>query len=180
MTSVGKQGAIWAVFGAEALAVLYDLRWLLVLAFVLIIADLWWGTSESKKRYREAKEKKDKQGMKDYEWHVSRAGRRTLCKIVDYLTYLLMGCLLGLAIFEPLGWTTHQVTSIVGLGLGCLCEVASIVTHVLYVKYGITVDVKDGWKIFWKFVFNFLLKFIKKKDAVSEAIEETLEENAKK
>ena len=170
-TNVGVQGVTWAVFGAEALGALFDLRWMLALALALVLTDLWWGTAESKKRFGNAKAKNDRRGMKDHEWHVSRAGRRTFCKIVDYLTYLLIGCVVGLAVFEPLEWSNHVVTSAVGLGLGCLCEVASIVTHVLYVKYDVEVDVKDGWKFVGTFLLNLLKK---KKEDVGEALEETI------
>ena len=38
-----------------------------------------------------------------YRFHFSQAGRRTLNKCVDYLTYLLVGCVAGLAITEPMG-----------------------------------------------------------------------------
>ena len=110
------KGALWATMGSEALTALYDLRWMIVFAVALIIADFWWGVSESLKRRAE--------------FRFSRAGRRTCNKLVDYMTYLLLGALVGLAIAEPLGLATHTVTAAIGLGLGCLWEIDSIIGHV--------------------------------------------------
>lgn len=107
---------LWGAWGAEALGVLYDLRWMLVLVVVLILADFWFGVSDSLHRRQE--------------FRFSRAGRRTCNKAVDYMTYLLVGSLLGLAVFEPLGWATHTVTAAIGLGFGCVWEIDSIIGHV--------------------------------------------------
>lgn len=106
----------WGVMGSEALTVLYDLRWMLVLIVVLVVADFWFGVSESLK--------------KNKEFRFSRAGRRTCNKVIDYLTYLLIGAVLGLALFEPLNMCDHTVSAAVGLGLGCLWEIDSIIGHV--------------------------------------------------
>lgn len=102
--------------GSEALTVLYDLRWMLVLIVVLVVADFWFGVSESLK--------------KNKEFRFSRAGRRTCNKVIDYLTYLLIGAVLGLALFEPLELCDHTVSAAIGLGLGCLWEIDSIIGHV--------------------------------------------------
>lgn len=106
----------WGVMGSEALTVLYDLRWMLVLIVVLVVADFWFGVSESLK--------------KNKEFRFSRAGRRTCNKVIDYLTYLLIGAVLGLALFEPLELCDHTVSAAIGLGLGCLWEIDSIIGHV--------------------------------------------------
>lgn len=106
----------WGVMGSEALTVLYDLRWMLVLIVVLVVADFWFGVSESLK--------------KNKEFRFSRAGRRTCNKVIDYFTYLLIGAVLGLALFEPLELCDHTVSAAIGLGLGCLWEIDSIIGHV--------------------------------------------------
>lgn len=106
----------WGIMGSEALTVLYDLRWMLVLIVVLVVADFWFGVSESLK--------------KNKEFRFSRAGRRTCNKVIDYLTYLLIGAVLGLALFEPLELCDHTVSAAIGLGLGCLWEIDSIIGHV--------------------------------------------------
>ena len=88
---------------SEALTALFDLRWMLVLIVVLIVADFWFGVSESLKKHEH--------------FRFSRAGRRACNKAVYYVTYLILGFVLGLAIFEPLGWANHVTTAAIGLGL---------------------------------------------------------------
>ena len=108
---------LFAAWGSEAMSALYDLRWMIVAVIILIVADFWFGVSESL-------------GKRGNEFRFSRAGRRTCGKFIDYLAYLLIGCTMGLAIFEPLGIASHTTVAAVGLGLGCLWEVDSIVGHV--------------------------------------------------
>ena len=91
------RATLWAGMGAEAINALYDLRWMILLAAVLILADFWWGVSESLKN--------------NIDFRFSRAGRRTCNKCVDYLCYLLLGTLIGLAICEPLDIATHTDSS---------------------------------------------------------------------
>lgn len=47
-TSTGKAFVV-GTMSAEALTALFDLRWMLVLIVVLIVADFWFGVSESLK-----------------------------------------------------------------------------------------------------------------------------------
>lgn len=154
MEKTGTAGLLWwATMGSEALDVLYDLRWMLVLIVVLIVSDFWFGVSDALNKRKE--------------FRFSRAGRRTCNKAVDYLTYLLLGAILGLAIFEPLGVTNHTVAAAVGLGLGCLWEIDSIVGHVCSL-HGVTNKFS---------VKRFLINLLRKKypdvgDAVSESLDE--------
>ena len=154
--TVGKV-FLWGAWGTEAMGVLYDLRWMLVLVVVLILADFWFGVSDSLKRREE--------------FRFSRAGRRTCNKAVDYLTYLLVGSLLGLAVFEPLGWTTHTVTAAIGLGFGCLWEIDSIIGHVCSV-HGVTKRFS---------VKRLLIALIRRKSkAAAEVVEDVLGEDTPK
>jgi len=138
---------------AEALRALYDLRWMLALVLALILADFWFGVSDSLKN--------------NEHFRFSRAGRRTCNKAVDYLSYLLLGSLLGLGIFEPLNWATHTQTAAVGLGLGMIWEIDSIVGHVCSIH---------GLKCSFS-VKRFIIALIKRKAPdVGNAIEETIEE----
>lgn len=73
----------------ECTQILYDLRWMIILAIILILSDLWFGLSASR--------------LQKIEIRKSRAGRRTLNKIVDYICYVLLGAVLGKAIGEPYG-----------------------------------------------------------------------------
>lgn len=47
-TSTGKAFVV-GTMSTEALTALFDLRWMLVLIVVLIVADFWFGVSESLK-----------------------------------------------------------------------------------------------------------------------------------
>lgn len=170
--TVGAKALLWSSIGTELIGVVYDLRYMVIFSFVLILADLWWGYSESRLRYQEAVATGKAVLIDKYKWHKSRAGRRTGNKIVDYLTYLIVGALLGLAITEPMGWCNHVITACIGLSLGCFCELASIVGHVVYVKLGIELKVSDVWRWLLKF-FIALVK--KKSNDVGEAIEETFD-----
>lgn len=141
--------------GAEALGALYDLRWMLVLVAALILADFWFGVSDSLKQ--------------DKPFRFSRAGRRTCNKAVDYLTYLLLGSLLGLGVLEPLGWATHTQTAAVGIGLGMVWEIDSIIGHVCSIH-----GVRHPFSI-----KRFLIALIKRKSPdVGTVLEETMEDCA--
>lgn len=147
-TTTGK-AIVVGTMGGEALSALFDLRWMLVLIVVLILADFWFGVSESLNKREH--------------FRFSRAGRRTCNKAVDYITYLILGSVLGLAIFEPLGWATHTTTAAIGLGFGCVWEIDSIVGHVCGLH-----GIKTRFS-----VKRFIIALLKKKDDdVGEAVEE--------
>ena len=181
-TNIGTQGFAWAVFGGEAIQTVFDLRWAIVFCIVLILVDFWWGVSESKMRYKEAIKAGNEYLAKEYKFRFSKAGRRSANKIVDYLTYLLVGCFAGMAITEPLGWANHITTSAICLGFAFLFEVSSIVGHICAVK-GIKTP-KLTFKSVFKFVVTLIVNFIKKKnddlgEALDETVKETESENAK-
>lgn len=46
VTSTGKAFVV-STMGMEAMQALFDLRWMLVLIVVLIVADFWFGVSDS-------------------------------------------------------------------------------------------------------------------------------------
>lgn len=161
--SVGAQGLGWAVLGSEATGALYDLRWMLIFMLVLIMTDFWWGCRELKMKRDRASSKLERD---KYKFHFSRAGRRTLNKVVDYLTYLLLGCVVGFAVTEPLDLASHITTAAIGIGAGCLFELASITGHVFA-----THDLK--LKINWK---RFVVSLVKSKseelgDAIDSGVE---------
>lgn len=170
-TNLGSRGVVWATIGAELITVCYELRYMVFLAIVLIIADLWWGYFDSKKRYYEACNAGDSFKMEKYKWHKSRAGRRSANKACDYLTYLLIGAFLGLGVMEPMGICGHVFSAAVAIGLGCICEIASITGHVLYVKMGVEIKLSDAWRWMLRFFVN-LIK-IKSHD-IGEAVEDTM------
>lgn len=153
MAASGTKATVVATMGGEALSALFDLRWMLVFIVALILADFWFGVSESLK--------------KNEHFRFSRAGRRTCNKAVDYLTYLLVGALLGLAIFEPLGWANHTTTAAVGLGFGCVWEIDSIIGHACALH-----GVKNRFS-----VKRLIISLIKRKDReLGEAVEDAMDE----
>lgn len=150
-TSAGKTTALLTL-GTEAFDAIFDLRWMLILIVLLILADFWFGVSESIKKHEH--------------FRFSRAGRRTCNKFGDYFFYLIIGCVLGLAIFEPLGWADHTTTAAVGLGFGCIWEVDSIVGHVCALH-----GIKNKFS-----VKRFIIALIKRKDKeLGEAVEDAME-----
>ena len=167
--STGARGVIWGSIGAELLTVVYDLRYMVICSIALILADLWWGYSESNMRYKKAKEEDSEFGMDKYKWHKSRAGRRTANKIVDYLTYLVVGALFGLAITEPMDICTHVWTAAIGLGIGAACEIASIIGHVAYVRMGVEISMVDGFMAFMRFLGKLIS--VKSND-IGDAVED--------
>ena len=126
-------------FTSECYAIIFDLRWMILLAFVLILSDFWFGISVSK--------------MKGIEVRKSKAGRRTLNKVIDYLCYVLLGAVIGKAIGDPYG--LNPITVSITIMILCYCfEIDSIYNHICKLhgvkkRYSI-------WTILWKFItFKF-------------------------
>lgn len=119
----------------ECTQILYDLRWMIVLAIILILSDLWFGVSASR--------------IQGIEIRKSRAGRRTLNKIVDYICYVLLGAVLGKAIGEPYGMDPIVVS--ITIMVLCYCfEVDSIYGHICEIH-----GIKKKYSI-WKILFKLL------------------------
>ena len=156
MSTAAKASGL-LVMGGEARDALFDLRWMLALIAVMIIADFWFGVADSVNKRGE-------------DFHFSRAGRRTLGKATEYVMYLVVGSILGKAIFEPMGICSHVVVAAVALSFAVLWEADSIIEHVCSL-HNITTRFS---------VKRFILALIKRKSpAVGEALEETLEEAEK-
>ena len=126
-------------FTSECYAIIFDLRWMILLAFVLILSDFWFGISVSR--------------MQGIEVRKSRAGRRTLNKVIDYLCYVLLGAVIGKAIGDPYG--LNPITVSITIMILCYCfEIDSIYNHICELhgvkkRYSI-------WAILWKLItFKF-------------------------
>lgn len=126
-------------FTAECYAIVFDLRWMILLAFVLIIADFWFGISANK--------------LQGIEIRKSRAGRRTLNKVIDYLCYIVLGAVIGKAIGEPYG--LNPITVSITIMILCYCfEIDSIYNHIC-VLHGVQKRYSI-WSIIWKLItFKF-------------------------
>ena len=169
-TNSFSSSAVWLTFGGEALAVIFDCRWLIVLCGIIMISDMWWAYSEhlyhvahcETEKLREAEKKK---------WRKSRAVRRTAMKFVDYLTLLLVGVVLGLSIFEPYEIATHVQTGALGVLIGAACDLCSIWRHICVVK-----ENKFSRQSFFSFFKKFIIALAKKKsEDIGDALEESIE-----
>lgn len=115
-----------SVMGQEAIGAIVDLRWMLVAIVLLMTIDTAYSYAEHVKDEHENKST-DK-------WSTSGALRRFGGKIGTYLSFLIIGCIVGMAFTEPVGLCNHIATSAVGAGVGILCEVISIIGHYLHLK----------------------------------------------
>lgn len=145
-------------FVGEIKEVVYQLRWMLVFIVVMIIADFVLGIIDSVVKRGE-------------EFRFSRAGRRTMCKFIEYNSYLVLGFMMGIAILQPVGVCSYTVSAMCGLGLAILFEFDSIMDHICAI-HGIKNKVS---------IKRLLVGYIKKKyTAAGEIIEEVTKEEEKK
>lgn len=104
-------------FIGEIKNVVFELRWMLAFIVVMIVADFVLGIIDSVVKRGE-------------DFRFSRAGRRTMCKFIEYNSYLVLGFMLGIAILQPVGICTYTISSMCGLGLAILFEFDSIADHI--------------------------------------------------
>ena len=150
----------------EMVGVISDARWLLLAIALCVVADFWFGWGESRLRYARAKRNGDKIVMSQYRWRTSRAWRRTLNKLVDYVIWVTLGTFIGMAVLQPLG-VDYRMGGVAASAVAILCETKSVLGHFLYL-HGLS-DAK-GLKGFLK---TFVVSLAKKKDTdLGEALEE--------
>lgn len=145
-------------FLAEWQGLLYSMRWMITLALVLILADLWFGVSASKHRGEKIRR--------------SRAGRRTFNKIIDYLCYIFIGVTIGKAIAEPYG-VDPIITAITAMVLCYGFEIDSIYGHILELH-----NIKVKYSI-WKLIAFILTLRFKQFASAIEDISKQYENNKK-
>ena len=145
-------------FLTEWQELLYTLRWMVFLAIILILGDLWFGTRASKKRGEPVRR--------------SRAGRRTFNKVVDYMCYIFIGVSIGKAIAEPYG-VDPIVTAITAMLLCYGFEIDSIYGHILEL-HNIKVKVS-----IWKLLAYILTLRFKQFSEVIEDISKQYKDNNK-
>lgn len=104
-------------FIGEIKNVVFELRWMLAFIVVMIVADFVLGIIDSVVKRGE-------------DFRLSRAGRRTMCKFIEYNSYLVLGFMLGIAILQPVGICSYTISSMCGLGLAIVFEFDSIMEHV--------------------------------------------------
>ena len=145
-------------FIGEIKGVVFELRWMLAFIVVMIVADFVLGIIDSVVRRGE-------------DFRFSRAGRRTMCKFIEYNSYLVLGFMLGIAILQPVGICSYTISSMCGLGLAIVFEFDSIMEHICAI-HGIKNKIS---------IKRLLVGYIKKKYATAgEIIEEVTKEEEKK
>lgn len=145
-------------FISEIKGVVFELRWMLVFIVVMIVADFVLGIIDSVVKRGE-------------DFRFSRAGRRTMCKFIEYNSYLVLGFMLGLAILQPAGICSYTVSAMCGLGLAFVFEFDSIMDHICVI-HGIKNRVS---------IKRLLVGYLKKKyNAAGEIIEEVTKDDEKK
>lgn len=149
----------WAYsFIGEIKDVVFELRWMLAFIIVMIVADFVLGIIDSVVKRGE-------------DFRFSRAGRRTMCKFIEYNSYLVLGFMFGIAILQPVGICSYTISSMCGLGLAFVFEFDSIADHICAI-HGIKNKVT---------IKRLLVGYIKKKYATAgEIIEEVTKEKGKK
>lgn len=142
------RGSITITMLGESQYILFELRWMLLLAVALILADFWFGISVSKYLGKTIRR--------------SRACRRTLNKLVDYLCYLLVAAFLGMALGDPLGLKPVNI-AMVSLLMCYGFEIDSIYSHICELH-----GVKNGISIWRIIIYLITLRFNKLKDVLSD------------
>ena len=84
-------------FVGEIRSVVFELRWMLAFIVVMIVADFVLGIIDSVVKRGE-------------DFRFSRAGRRTMCKFIEYNSYLVVGFMLGIAILQPVGICSYTIS----------------------------------------------------------------------
>ena len=165
----------FVLMGNEFVQIIYDARWLLAVITLCVAADFWYGWSESRKRYEAAKAKNDKIVMAQYRWRTSRAIRRTVNKLIDYIIWVSLGVFTGFALLRPLG-ADYMLGGIAATAIAIGCEAKSFIGHFFYL-HGIRIEQKSVTG----FLRAFVVAFAKRKNAdVGEALEDALEGEGEK
>lgn len=164
--NTGTRVLTFSLFGSELAGVISDSRWLLLAIFLCVVADFRYGWGESHRRYGRAREKGDKVVMSQYKWRTSRAVRRTVNKLVDYIMWICVGMAVGMAVIAPMG-ANYRWGGVVAAAVAILCEMKSVLGHFFYL-HGIRIEEKSVKG----FVKAFVVAFAKKKNKdLGEALE---------
>ena len=144
-----------ATFYSEVTTAVYELRWMMLAVVALVATDFITGLTASVR-------------LRGDDFRFSRAGRRTVGKLLEYFGYLLLGVALGKGL-EPLG-LEYVKAAAVGLCLAALFEVDSIAGHVCDLH-----GIKARFSI-----KRLFISLVKRKDKdLGEVVEDALETDGK-
>lgn len=174
MAGTGTRALTLSLFWSELAGVISDSRWLLLAIVLCVAADFRYGWGESHRRYERARRKGDKVVMSQYKWRTSRAVRRTVNKLIDYIMWICVGMAVGMAVLSPLG-ADYRLGGVCAAIVAILCEAKSFMGHFFYL-HGVRIEEKSVKG----FVRAFVVAFAKRKNRdVGEALEEGFEEAGK-
>ncbi len=160
---------------AEMVAVVTDMRWMLLLVAVLVVADFHFGRAENNKRWHEAHKQGDTLMASQYQWRTSRAIRRTVNKTIDYLIWIVVGMAIGMAVLEPMG-VEHELGGVAATSVIVFCECKSLFGHFFYL-HGVVMERKT----MRSFIRAVIVAIVRKRnpdlgDAVREGFEKADDE----
>lgn len=124
---------------SEMVGILTDARWMLALILLFVIADFRFGWGESHKRYNEAVKANNTVLADKYRWHTSRAWRRTMNKLMDYIMWITMGMIVGMVVLKPFGIDYTYGGMVATIIIICMCELPSAFGHFFYL-HGVHVE----------------------------------------
>lgn len=170
-SDTGTRATVYMLISSELTIIISEARWMLAILVVCVIADFRYGWGESNRRYHRAKEKGNDVLASQYKWRTSRAVRRTVNKLIDYLIWITLGMIAGLAILEPFG-AEHKLGGAVATAIAFGCEFKSIIGHFLYL-HGIDIDKKN----LGEFMRTLVVSVVKRKNEdIGDALKESLNE----
>lgn len=158
--------AFGSTLANEYLAMIFNMRWVIALALILIIVDYRFGVRKS-----------ELQG-ESFRW--STAQRRSLSKLLDYFCWILVASTMALAMGEwcsvTFGCTEHVAKMVICIGIMFFCmrpDAESIWTNYRMCKGMPQMS-------FSKFVTRLFINFLKAfNPKVGDAVEDTVEDMEK-
>lgn len=175
LMGTGTRTGVITLLSGELVSIIADTRWMMLAIFLCVIADFRFGWGESSKRFKMAKKKGDKIVMAQYKWRTSRALRRSVNKLIDYIMWVSIGVFIGMALLRPIG-IDYMMGGVVATSIAVGCEAKSIIGHFFWL-HGVRIEEKSI-KGFFK---AFVIAFAKRKNRdIGEAIEAGFDETDKK
>lgn len=175
LMGTGTRTGVITLLSGELVSIIADTRWMMLAIFLCVIADFRFGWGESSKRFNMAKKKGDKIVMAQYKWRTSRALRRSVNKLIDYIMWVSIGVFIGMALLKPIG-VDYMMGGVVATSIAVGCEAKSIIGHFFWL-HGVRIEEKSIKGFFKAFAIAFAKR--KNKD-IGEALEEGFNNNDKK
>lgn len=150
--SAGNASAI-TLYSEQVIPFLLQASWLLALPIIVVLTDCWFGISESRQRKEEIR--------------FSGAGWKTLRKLLDYYTLLILGFVIGHILPDAIDFTVQE-TCFYFILFPTFFDLCSIIGHILKLK-GVESNPK-------RFLVRLIIDLVKTKNSdVGNALEDSLD-----